>query len=109
MSTITTVGYGDHYPVTFLGRCVAAGLMVGGIAVLGVVTASVASWMVQSVARETKEELDAAEAPVHEELRRLSAQIAQLTEILRAHDPSNETQERIAAGTRKAGTLKDED
>ena len=44
MSTITTVGYGDHYPVTFLGRCVAAGLMVEGIAVLGVVTASVASW-----------------------------------------------------------------
>ena len=66
---------------------------------------------VQSVARETKEELDAAEAPVHEELRRLSAQVAQLTEMLRAQDPlqTNETQERIAAGTRKAGTLKDED
>ncbi|WP_251023733.1 ion channel [Arthrobacter sp. ISL-65] len=60
MTTITTVGYGDHYPVTVMGRCVAAGLMIGGVAVLGVVTASVASWMVQSVAEETVAELDAA-------------------------------------------------
>lgn len=88
MTTITTVGYGDHYPITFLGRCVAAGLMVGGIAVLGVVTASVASWMVESVAQETQAELDAAEAPVQEELRRLSAQVENLTELLRRLDPS---------------------
>lgn len=82
MTTITTVGYGDHYPVTVLGRCVAAGLMIGGVAVLGVVTASVASWMVQSVAEETQADLEAAEAPVHEELRKLSAQVAQLTALL---------------------------
>jgi voltage-gated potassium channel len=86
MTTITTVGYGDHYPITLLGRSVAAGLMIGGIAVLGVVTASVASWMVQSVAQETQAELDAAEAPVQEELRRLSAQVQRLTELLEAED-----------------------
>jgi voltage-gated potassium channel len=84
-TTITTVGYGDHYPITLLGRCVAAGLMVGGVAVLGVVTASVTSWMVQSVAQ-TQAELDAAEAPVHEELRRLSAQVLHLTDLLEAED-----------------------
>lgn len=84
MTTITTVGCGDHYPVTVLGRCVAAGLMIGGVAVLGVVTASVASWMVQSVAEETQADLEAAEAPVQEELRRLSAQVAQLTALLEA-------------------------
>lgn len=82
MTTITTVGYGDHYPVTVLGRCVAAGLMIGGVAVLGVVTASVASWMVQSVAEENAAELDAAEAPLQEELRRLSAQVEHLTTLL---------------------------
>jgi voltage-gated potassium channel len=86
MTTITTVGYGDHYPVTVLGRCVAAGLMIGGVAVLGAVTASVASWMVQSVAQETQAELDAAEAPVHEELRRLSAQVQDLRHALEAGD-----------------------
>ncbi|MCU1573993.1 MAG: hypothetical protein JWO93_2075 [Micrococcaceae bacterium] len=90
MSTITTVGYGDHYPVTMLGRCVAAGLMIGGVAVLGVVTASVASWMVQSVAEETASEIDSAEVPIREELRRLSAQVEHLTMLLQsgaASDP----------------------
>lgn len=82
MTTITTVGYGDHHPVTVMGRCVVAGLMIGGVAVLGVVTASVASRMVQSVAEETVAELDAAQAPPQEELRRLAAQIERLTALL---------------------------
>lgn len=38
MTTISTVGYGDRYPVTAEGRLVAAALMIGGIALLGVVT-----------------------------------------------------------------------
>ncbi len=47
ITTVTTVGYGDLYPVTATGRIVAAALMVVGISVLGVVTASVAAWFVQ--------------------------------------------------------------
>ena len=39
LTTISTIGYGDMYPVTLLGRFVAVGLMVCGIGVLGVVTA----------------------------------------------------------------------
>jgi voltage-gated potassium channel len=38
VTTMTTVGYGDHYPVTGVGRLVAFGLMIGGIALLGTVT-----------------------------------------------------------------------
>jgi voltage-gated potassium channel len=89
MTTITTVGYGDHYPVSALGRGVAAGLMIGGVAVLGVVTASVASWMVQAVAEETQAELDAAEEPLHAELQKLSAQVEQLTALLGAGKGDN--------------------
>ncbi len=37
----------------------AAALMIGGIAVLGVVTASVASWLVEQVASETAAEVEA--------------------------------------------------
>ena len=40
--TITTVGYGDHYPVTELGRLVAMATMVLGVVVFGVITALLA-------------------------------------------------------------------
>jgi voltage-gated potassium channel len=48
--TITTVGYGDVTPVTAIGRLIAVGVMIGGIALIGVVTATLASWIVQRVA-----------------------------------------------------------
>ncbi len=51
-STITTVGYGDVTPVTALGRTVAVGLMVCGVALLGAVTGAFSSWLFQVFARE---------------------------------------------------------
>ena len=51
-TTMTTVGYGDRYPVTTLGRFVGVGLMIGGIALLGTVTATLASWLVEAVQEE---------------------------------------------------------
>jgi voltage-gated potassium channel len=59
LTTVTTVGYGDQFPVSTTGRFVAGGLMVAGIALLGVVTASFASWLVERVA-EVEEESRAA-------------------------------------------------
>jgi voltage-gated potassium channel len=46
LSTVTTVGYGDRYPVTTVGRVAAGVLMLTGIALAGVLTASVAAWFV---------------------------------------------------------------
>lgn len=54
-TTITTVGYGDITPVTFEGRCIAVVLMIGGVALLGTVTAALASWLVERVGVETRE------------------------------------------------------
>jgi len=71
---MTTVGYGDRYPVTDTGRMVAAGLMVSGIALLGVVTATFASWLIERVS----EVDEAAQAATRADIAALSAQVAEL-------------------------------
>jgi len=44
--TITTVGYGDKFPVTTEGRVIAAILMTAGVGLFGTFTAYIASWFV---------------------------------------------------------------
>ena len=51
-STLATVGYGDVTPVTAPGRVIAVGLMACGLALLGAVTGSFSSWLLQVFARE---------------------------------------------------------
>lgn len=78
--TITTVGYGDHFPVTVAGKWVAVGLMVGGIGLIGFVTGTLASWIVDRVStadrpqEATKADIEA----VLEELAALRAEISRL-------------------------------
>ncbi|MEU4133232.1 potassium channel family protein [Streptomyces wuyuanensis] len=50
--TLTTVGYGDVTPVTAWGRIIAVGLMICGLALLGAVTGSFSSWLIQVFTRE---------------------------------------------------------
>ncbi|NYF16147.1 ABC-type multidrug transport system fused ATPase/permease subunit [Microbacterium sp. AK009] len=81
---ITTVGYGDYYAVTILGRFVAIALMIGGIALIGVVTATLASWIVERVSIETK----TAAAATEEQVDALHAEVAELKEMIRVLTPS---------------------
>lgn len=55
--TITTVGYGDHFPITVEGRLIAAVLMVSGISLLGIVTATMGVWVMTVLDEIRKEEL----------------------------------------------------
>jgi voltage-gated potassium channel len=84
ITTISTVGYGDRYPVTTEGRLVAASLMVAGIALLGVVTASLASWFVENLRQSgaaVERELDEVSADVNRAEVQLAAVLAELRTI----------------------------
>lgn len=54
ITTVTTVGYGDRYPTTSEGRFLAFLLMIVGISLIGVITASVAAWFVKISNNEEK-------------------------------------------------------
>jgi voltage-gated potassium channel len=62
--TLTTVGYGDVVPVTFLGRLLATGLMVIGFVSLSLVTATVASVFIERKFRQERG-LEAVKATQH--------------------------------------------
>jgi voltage-gated potassium channel len=70
--TVTTVGYGDKYPVTAGGRGVATVLMFVGIGLIGVLTATVASFFVEESADEDRAELI-------ERLDRIEAMLVEIT------------------------------
>ncbi|GAA2027652.1 potassium channel family protein [Agromyces tropicus] len=77
--TITTVGYGDFFPVTPTGQLVAVGVMVGGIALIGVVTGTLASWIVERVSVNNEAEQVATKAHIDQ----LTAELRELREELR--------------------------
>lgn len=76
--TTTTVGYGEMAPVTSAGRMVAVGLMLAGIALLGTVTATLASWLVEHIQEERQH--------AHGELARLADEVRQLREQVASSD-----------------------
>lgn len=78
VTTVTTVGYGDRFPVTATGRLIAVTLMIGGIALLGVVTAAFASWLIDRVA----DVEEASQAATRRDLEALTAEVAALRAAL---------------------------
>jgi voltage-gated potassium channel len=71
LTTVTTVGYGDRYPVTPEGRVIGGVLMVVGIATMGAVTAAIASQLINPRTVGTDDRTRELEA----EISRLSAQL----------------------------------
>lgn len=72
--TITTVGYGDRYPVTSEGRFIAAILMCAGVGLFGTFSAFLASWLI--VPEESQRE---------NELSELRREVRALRESLQTH------------------------
>ncbi len=80
VTTITTVGYGDRYPTTMTGRLIAFGLMTCGIALLGIITATLASWLIQKISADDQVAASATEAHINE----LRSDIAELKQLVEA-------------------------
>ena len=85
ITTVTTVGYGDVYPVTDTGRVIAVLLMIGGISLVGVVTAALASWIIERVTEEESLMQTATVAHIEE----LRSEIRALGKELQARESSD--------------------
>ncbi len=73
VTTVTTVGYGDRFPVTAVGRGIAVVLMVMGISLFGLLTASLASFFVERDA----------ETSVDERLLEIHTQLEEVKQLLK--------------------------
>ena len=75
LTTMSTVGYGDRFPVTVVGRLVAVGMMIVGVSLLGVVSGTLASSFLAKIRGEQRRGDEA----VLEQLARLQEQVEALT------------------------------
>lgn len=89
METVTTVGYGDHHPTTTTGRVIAVGLMMVGVALVGVITATVVTWFFSEldVIREVRE-IEEVEEKTEATLEVVLAELADIRERLDRLDAS---------------------
>jgi len=85
--TLTGTGYGDYVPITLVGRLVAVGLMIGGLAIVGVIAASFATWMIEQVGSRVAEETEAAETETQSEVGLLAEHVARLTALVEERMP----------------------
>ena len=82
--TISTVGYGDQYPVTDAGRTIGAGIIVLGVGIFGTFTGYLANFFLSPRKKEQAPIVNAADsrtATVEGLRMRLEASEAKLTEI----------------------------
>lgn len=73
VATVTTVGYGDRYPVTSEGRLVGVALMICGVGFIGILSGAAASWFLAPLQRREASEIER----IEEELKQIKARLGQ--------------------------------
>lgn len=66
--TVTTVGYGDVYPITPEGKIIAAILMLVGIAVIGLLISTLGAGLIESRIRKTEDKNEEIKSTIKEKI-----------------------------------------
>ena len=88
-TTLATVGYGDVYPVTGIGRVIAVVVMLYGVGMVAVATGALASWIIEKIGGREEQEYPATKADVddlRQEISELRALLAREYARSEAHD-----------------------
>lgn len=80
--TMATVGFGDRYPVTEEGRLIGVVVVICGLALLGTLTASIATWFINTSRRDEDDVIEAGEKRMMREMKKLRSEIAELKAML---------------------------
>lgn len=93
LTTVTTVGYGDTYPVTAAGRGVGMFLMFVGVTLFGVLTANIAAFFVES--SDTHPDADGSNGEVMEAITELRTALDAIeTHVVEIRDDASEVRTR---------------
>lgn len=88
-TTLATVGYGDVYPITGIGRVIAVVVMLYGVGMVAVATGALASWIIEKIGGREEQEYPATKADVddlRQEISELRAMLAREYARREAHD-----------------------
>ena len=77
-TTLATVGYGDVYPITGIGRVIAVVVMLYGVGMVAVATGALASWIIEKIGGMEEQEYPATKADVDD----LRQEISELRALL---------------------------
>jgi voltage-gated potassium channel len=93
--TITTVGYGDYYPITPGGRITATFIMLAGVGVIGVLASLLSSLLVGSLPAPAEEEGTVAALPpaVEQELAAIRSELMGLRQLIQKEASQNDAEE----------------
>lgn len=88
-TTLATVGYGDVYPITGIGRVIAVVVMLYGVGMVAVATGALASWIIEKIGGREEQEYPATKADMddlRQEISELRALLAREYARREAHD-----------------------